>query len=203
MYCFCVVLQIVCFFCRSVYCLCVNVYCTVLYCTVLYCTVLYCTVLHCTVVYCTVLYCSVLYCTVLYYCHRLSTQLQLTNISISTIARQFLAFFNSSKFSVQKFNEIVWEWVLRRNLNCNQVPLDITNTTDKVTKVTLRTEIKLISQFHHAFQITMCNRPTNALVCNKILIQMSYIKTLKITPTCFDPQLIIVREPLILVKITG
>jgi hypothetical protein len=37
----------------------------------------------------------------------------------------------------------------------------------------------------------MCNGPTNALVCNKTLIQMSYFKTLKITPTCFDHQLII------------
>jgi hypothetical protein len=33
---------------------------------------------------------------------------------------------------------------------------------------------------------TMCNGPTNELVCNKTLIQMSRIKTLKITPTCFD-----------------
>jgi hypothetical protein len=40
----------------------------------------------------------------------------------------------------------------------------------------------------------MCNGPTNALVCNKTLIQMSHIKTLKITPTCFDHQLIIIRE---------
>jgi hypothetical protein len=31
----------------------------------------------------------------------------------------------------------------------------------------------------------MCNGPTNALVCNKTLIQMSYIKTLKITPNMF------------------
>jgi hypothetical protein len=38
----------------------------------------------------------------------------------------------------------------------------------------------------------MCNGPTNALVCNKTLIQMSRIKTLKITPTCFDHQLIII-----------
>jgi hypothetical protein len=37
----------------------------------------------------------------------------------------------------------------------------------------------------------MCNGPTNELVCNKTLIQMSHIKTLKITPTCFDHQLII------------
>jgi hypothetical protein len=45
--------------------------------------------------------------------------------------------------------------------------------------------------------------PTNSLVCNKTLIQMSYIKTLKITPTCLDHQLIIIRRLLILVKITG
>jgi hypothetical protein len=41
---------------------------------------------------------------------------------------------------------------------------------------------------------TMCNGPTNALVCNKTLIRMSHIKTLKITPTCFDHQLIIIGE---------
>jgi hypothetical protein len=41
---------------------------------------------------------------------------------------------------------------------------------------------------------SMCNGPTNALVCNKTLIQLSHIKTLKITPTCFDHQLIIIRE---------
>jgi hypothetical protein len=35
----------------------------------------------------------------------------------------------------------------------------------------------------------MYNGPTNALVCNKTLIQMSHIKTLKITPTCFDHQM--------------
>jgi hypothetical protein len=40
----------------------------------------------------------------------------------------------------------------------------------------------------------MCNDQTNALVCNKTLIQMSHIKTLKITPTCFDYQMIIIRE---------
>jgi hypothetical protein len=51
-----------------------------------------------------------------------------------------------------------------------------------------------ISLFHRAFQFTMCNGPTNALVCSKTLIQMSHIKTLKITPTCFDYQLIIIRE---------
>jgi hypothetical protein len=40
----------------------------------------------------------------------------------------------------------------------------------------------------------MRNGPTNALVCNKTLIQMSHIKTLKISPTRFDHQLIIIRE---------
>jgi hypothetical protein len=40
----------------------------------------------------------------------------------------------------------------------------------------------------------MCNGPTNALACNETLIQMSHIKTFKIIPTCFDHQLIIIRE---------
>jgi hypothetical protein len=44
----------------------------------------------------------------------------------------------------------------------------------------------------HSF--IMCNVPTKALVCNKTLIQMSHIKTLKITLTFFDHQLIIIRE---------
>jgi hypothetical protein len=44
----------------------------------------------------------------------------------------------------------------------------------------------------------MCNGPTTAT-----LIQMSHIKTLKITPTFFDHQPIIITELLILVKITG
>jgi len=52
------------------------------------CSVL-CILFHCFVfmyvnVYCTVLYCTVLYCTVLHSCHRVSTQLQLTNISYHT-----------------------------------------------------------------------------------------------------------------------
>jgi hypothetical protein len=51
-----------------------------------------------------------------------------------------------------------------------------------------------ISLFHRVFQFTICNGPTNSLVCNKILIRMSRIKTLTITPTCFDHQLIIIRE---------
>jgi hypothetical protein len=48
--------------------------------------------------------------------------------------------------------------------------------------------------FHRAFQFTLYNGPTNALVCNKTLIQMSHTKTLKITPTYFDHQTIIIRE---------
>jgi hypothetical protein len=51
-----------------------------------------------------------------------------------------------------------------------------------------------ISLFHRAFQFTIYNGPTNALVCNKTLIQMSHIKTLKITPKCFDHQWIIIKE---------
>jgi hypothetical protein len=43
-------------------------------------------------------------------------------------------------------------------------------------------------------KVIIYNGPTNALVCNKTLIQMSHIKTLKITPTCFDSQMIIIRE---------
>jgi hypothetical protein len=49
----------------------------------------------------------------------------------------------------------------------------------------------------------MCSVPTNALVCNKTLIKMSHIKTLKIIPTCFDHRLIIIREIFDLVKIAG
>jgi hypothetical protein len=52
-----------------------------------------------------------------------------------------------------------------------------------------------ISLFHHAFQFIIYNGLTNTLVCNKTSIQMSQTKTLKITPTCFDRQMIIIREP--------
>ena len=72
------------FTCTVLYCTvlyCTALYCTVLYCTVLHCTLLYCIALYCTVLYCTVLNCTVLYCIVLYFCQRVSTQLQLTNIS--------------------------------------------------------------------------------------------------------------------------
>jgi hypothetical protein len=51
-----------------------------------------------------------------------------------------------------------------------------------------------ISLFHRAFQFSMYNGPTNALVCNKTFIQMSHTKTLKITPTCFDHQMVIIRK---------
>jgi hypothetical protein len=51
-----------------------------------------------------------------------------------------------------------------------------------------------IAEEEENFTFAMCNVPTNALVCNKTLIQMSHIKTLKVTPTCFDHQLIIIRE---------
>jgi hypothetical protein len=50
------------------------------------------------------------------------------------------------------------------------------------------------SLFHRAFQFTIYNGQTNVLVYNKTLIQMSHTKTLKITPTCFEHQLIIIRE---------
>jgi disulfide bond formation protein DsbB len=42
--------------------------------------------------------------------------------------------------------------------------------------------------------IFIYNGPTNALVCIKTLIQLSHTKTFKITPTCFDHQMIIMRE---------
>jgi hypothetical protein len=57
-------------------------------------------------------------------------------------------------------------------------------------------EFSDIQIFHHSGKgITdIYNGPTNVLVCNKTLIQMSHTKTLKITPTCFDHQMIIIRE---------
>jgi hypothetical protein len=61
-------------------------------------------------------------------------------------------------------------------------------------KLYLQRVYKGFSLFHRAFQFTICNGPTNALVCHKTLIQMSHTKTLKITPTCFDHQLIIIME---------
>jgi hypothetical protein len=38
------------------------------------------------------------------------------------------------------------------------------------------------------------NGTTNALAYSKTLIQLSQTKTLKITPTCFDHQMINIRE---------
>jgi hypothetical protein len=64
-------------------------------------------------------------------------------------------------------------------------------------KVRWQIDASAISSVYGTEQVhgfIMCNGPTNALVCNKTLIQMSHIKTLKITPTCFDHQMIIIRE---------
>jgi hypothetical protein len=47
---------------------------------------------------------------------------------------------------------------------------------------------------HINISTCICNGPTNALVCNKTLIQMSHTKTTEITPTCFDHQITIIRE---------
>jgi hypothetical protein len=58
----------------------------------------------------------------------------------------------------------------------------------------METPVREISHTKYVVRITMCNGPTNALVCNKTLIQMSHIKTFKITLTRFDHQLIIIRE---------
>jgi hypothetical protein len=48
--------------------------------------------------------------------------------------------------------------------------------------------------FVHTTWLTIYNGPTNALAFNKTVIQMSHTKILKITPTCFDHQMIIIRE---------
>jgi hypothetical protein len=65
----------------------------------------------------------------------------------------------------------------------------------KISSLTIKEEHRSsISLFHRAFQFTIYNGPTNALFCNKTLIQMSHTKTLKITPTCFDHRMIIIRE---------
>jgi hypothetical protein len=55
-------------------------------------------------------------------------------------------------------------------------------------------EYDTVNFTHRAFQFTIYNAPTNALACNKTLIQMSHTKTFKIPPTCFDHQMIIIRE---------
>jgi hypothetical protein len=49
--------------------------------------------------------------------------------------------------------------------------------------------VNILDLLHQQFSdLTMCNGPTNALVCNKTLIKMSHVKALKITSTCFDHQ---------------
>jgi hypothetical protein len=52
----------------------------------------------------------------------------------------------------------------------------------------------LLQKVRTIVHFTIYNGPTNALVCIKTLIQMSRTKTFKITPTCFDHQIIIIRE---------
>jgi predicted O-linked N-acetylglucosamine transferase (SPINDLY family) len=52
----------------------------------------------------------------------------------------------------------------------------------------------LLGTNRNFINFTIYNGPTNALVCNKTLIQMSHTKTFKVTPTCFDRQMIIIRE---------
>jgi hypothetical protein len=53
---------------------------------------------------------------------------------------------------------------------------------------------KTVSEMSKKLGKNIYNGPTNALVCIKTLIQMSHTKTFKITPTCFDNQMIIIRE---------
>jgi hypothetical protein len=49
-------------------------------------------------------------------------------------------------------------------------------------------------QINKTTQLSIYNAPINALVCIKALIQLSHTKIFKITPTCFDHQMIIIRE---------
>jgi hypothetical protein len=79
----------------------------------------------------------------------------------------------------------------RRRCECKSVWVRVGLPTFERSNKQLR---KLISLFHRPFQFTIYNGPTNALACNKTLIQMSHTKTLKINRTCFDHQLIIIRE---------
>jgi hypothetical protein len=58
----------------------------------------------------------------------------------------------------------------------------------------LQFAIEVTGRILRLIKIIIYNGPNNALVCNETLIQMSNTKTLKITPTCFDHQLIIIRE---------
>jgi hypothetical protein len=79
-------------------------------------------------------------------------------------------------------------------LHCCAIEYNTYSFVDTHFFTMINTTFLLISLFHRAFQFTIYNGPTNALVCNKTLIQMSHFKTLKITPTYFDHQLIIIRE---------
>ena len=60
-------------------------------------------VLFCVLFVCKcVQYCTVLYCTVLYYCHRVSTQLQLTNLSYHISGVLAYRTFAASSFQIYK-----------------------------------------------------------------------------------------------------
>jgi hypothetical protein len=83
--------------------------------------------------------------------------------------------------------------------------LQLLNDTSSDSKPFYLVRTILCSHVHECiglfFTVSPCisihyisNGPTNALVCNKTLIQMLHTKTLKITPTCFDHQMIIIRE---------
>jgi hypothetical protein len=78
-----------------------------------------------------------------------------------------------------------WEMNTQRSKSCvrcdNKHGLWLKNAIDDDTKK--RNKI-----------IYTCIGPMNVFVCIKTLIQMSHTKTFKITPTCFDHQLIIIRE---------
>jgi predicted O-linked N-acetylglucosamine transferase (SPINDLY family) len=52
----------------------------------------------------------------------------------------------------------------------------------------------VVEYIEKILEFTISNGPTDALVCNETLIHMSHTKILKITPTCFDHQMIIIRE---------
>jgi hypothetical protein len=47
---------------------------------------------------------------------------------------------------------------------------NVPNRRRKIRRLEYRTVY--LSLFHRAFQFTICNGPTNALVCNKTIIQM-------------------------------
>jgi hypothetical protein len=73
---------------------------------------------------------------------------------------------------------------------------EVDGVGDKVSGGALVADVQtlLVASMNMFLRFTMCNGPTNALIHNKTLIQMSYIKIFKTTPTCFSHQLIIIRE---------